>query len=893
VQPYRRSWLLTVLFVLLCILSVGALPLMCYWYPRIYLLLTHRKSDNKKATAILSHSTLTKQYEISYLKTIVLEQYQQRWRAYEYRNALFVYSTVTDEYVRVAFNTELTLSYIRDNMSLGVDPTTRQLRRTLFGLNGINVRIKNPFELLLDEVLHPFYIFQVMSIIVWCLSEYYFFSALILVSSGISALTSLIETRKNLLNLRDMAQHSCMINRYYGSEYERINSDNLVCGDLIELENDMTIPCDILLLSGECIMNESMLTGESIPVVKQALYTADDLDHTIYKGNSSLTLFAGTKVLQTKLKGKSDKVQGICVRSGFETAKGKLVLSILYPRPSEFTYYRDAFRFVGILASISIIGMIYCVIRYSIMGVDGIQVFLRAANLVTIAIPPALPVAITVGTAIAVSRLSGKKIFTISPSRVNVAGKINCMCFDKTGTLTEDGLHLNSIHLVENSRFKDEVETDELYDFVEANSQRKDDVNSIFLYCMVSCHSLVEHCGRIIGDPLEQEIFTVTKWELNDPDSSLEKYKNALAIVTPPNNRSYNRTSTASAEVGILKRFEFSSDLKRMSVIIKDYGWNETYALVKGSPEHLKELCVPSSIPNNFDSKLFEYTYRGFRVISMAYKRVPAEAVSNYSREQIESDLIFIGFAIMQNKMKIDTPSTIAELSDAKIDNIMVTGDNALTGVYIAKESGIITTPAVYLGDVDGGFVRWRNVEHNTLELDPETLEPPHEESHIPFSLALTGAAFQSLLKDHYANIDETKPVKKLQINLNCLFYKVLVTGRVYARMSPDQKRVLSEELQKIDYFVGFCGDGANDTGSLKASHVGVSLSQEEASIAAPFTSLNPSIASVPIVIKEGRASLSTSFQVFKFMAFYSLVQFFVVLLLYERNTTLGNFQVW
>ena len=61
--------------------------------------------------------------------------------------------------------------------------------------------------------------------------------------------------------------------------------------------------------------------------------------------------------------------------------------------------------------------------------------------------------------------------------------------------------------------------------------------------------------------------------------------------------------------------------------------------------------------------------------------------------------------------------------------------------------------------------------------------------------------------------------------------------GTVFARMSPDQKAQLIEEYQNIDYIVSMCGDGANDCGALKAAHVGISLSEAEASVAAPFTS--------------------------------------------------------
>lgn len=66
----------------------------------------------------------------------------------------------------------------------------------------------------------------------------------------------------------------------------------------------------------------------------------------------------------------------------------------------------------------------------------------RCLNLITITVPPALPAAMTAGTAFAISRLKKKKIFCISPPRVNVSGRVNMMVFDKTGTLTEDGLQV-------------------------------------------------------------------------------------------------------------------------------------------------------------------------------------------------------------------------------------------------------------------------------------------------------------------------------------------------------------------------------------------------------------------------------------------------------------------
>src|SRR5271155_2091506 len=78
----------------------------------------------------------------------------------------------------------------------------------------------------------------------------------------------------------------------------------------------------------------------------------------------------------------------------------------------------------------------------------------------------------------------------------------------------------------------------------------------------------------------------------------------------------------------------------------------------------------------------------------------------------------------------------------------------------------------------------------------------------------------------------------------------MLVRGQIFARMSPDEKHELVEKLQTLEYCVGFCGDGANDCGALKAADVGVSLSEAEASVAAPFTSRSFEISCVVQLIR-------------------------------------------
>jgi cation-transporting ATPase 13A2 len=137
----------------------------------------------------------------------------------------------------------------------------------------------------------------------------------------------------------------------------------------------------------------------------------------------------------------------------------------------------------------------------------------------------------------------------------------------------------------------------------------------------------------------------------------------------------------------------------------------------------------------------------------------------------------------------------------------------------------------------------------------------------------------------------------------------MLVKTQIFARMSPDEKNEVVERLQALGYTVLMCGDGANDCAALKAADVGISLSEAEASVAAPFTSSTPDISCVIEVIREGRAALVTSFSCFKYMwvpvylslwlvtdtkgrALYSLIQFTTITLLYSFASSLGDFEV-
>jgi len=136
----------------------------------------------------------------------------------------------------------------------------------------------------------------------------------------------------------------------------------------------------------------------------------------------------------------------------------------------------------------------------------------RALDLITIVVPPALPATLSIGTSFALSRLRKSGIFCISPNRINVSGKINVCCFDKTGTLTEDGLDILGVRGFERNahRFGELIE--DVHDLPLNTGGSK----ASFLHALATCHSLQVVDGEVVGDPLDVRMFNFTQWTLEE-----------------------------------------------------------------------------------------------------------------------------------------------------------------------------------------------------------------------------------------------------------------------------------------------------------------------------------------------------------------------------------------
>lgn len=180
-----------------------------------------------------------------------------------------------------------------------------------------------------------------------------------------------------------------------------MTSDELLPGDVVRIPTQSVLPCDFILLTGGVIVNEAMLTGESIPVMKASLpMTSEVYSET---ETSRHTLFGGTSVVQVRPSG-NEEVLGLVRSTGFLTAKGALVRDILYPKVLKFRFYSDSLKFVFIMGIVAFIGFLITLpVMLETMGT--IEIIDKSLNLITITIPPALPAAMTCGTLFAIGRL--------------------------------------------------------------------------------------------------------------------------------------------------------------------------------------------------------------------------------------------------------------------------------------------------------------------------------------------------------------------------------------------------------------------------------------------------------------------------------------------------------
>jgi cation-transporting ATPase 13A2 len=216
------------LYYLSCLLSLGVFYLLFRWFPKYRIRLMGMPTPLQTCQWVVIedqwnqldiHTVHTEVYGRP-LSTIFSPDYQSydedndptiyQLRYIDYRYHRLIYHPGDDQFCLIGGWKDPSWTNAK-GMRAGLDADDRDSREQVFGKNLIDIQQKSVFQLLMDEAFHPFYIFQLASLVLWSLDQYYYYAVCIFSISVISISATIIETKATMNRLRHISLFECDI----------------------------------------------------------------------------------------------------------------------------------------------------------------------------------------------------------------------------------------------------------------------------------------------------------------------------------------------------------------------------------------------------------------------------------------------------------------------------------------------------------------------------------------------------------------------------------------------------------------------------------------------------------------------------------------------------------
>ena len=695
-----------------------------------------------------------------------------------------------------------------------------------YGANTFDIPVPTFTELFKEHAVAPFFVFQIFCVGLWMLDEYWYYSLFTLFMLVMFESTVVWQRQRTMNEFRSMGIKPYDILVYRLGKWTETQSDQLLPGDLVSVtrtKEDSGVACDMILVEGTAIVNEAMLSGESTPLLKDSIQlrpgdAAIDLEGL----DKNSLLWGGTKVLQithgnpdeerpklaSGVPAPPDKgAMAIVTKTGFETSQGSLVRTMIYSTERVSANNVEALLFILFLLIFAIAASWYVWDEGVRKDRKRSKLLLDCVLIVTSVVPPELPMELSLAVNTSLAALAKYAIFCTEPFRIPFAGRIDVACFDKTGTLTGEDLVVEGIAGLGlgHSGTNAPRESDGAHSHMTAVQQAGIETTLV----LATAHALVKlDEGDIVGDPMEKATLTALGWGLGKNDVLTSK----PAIVSQ---------GGISGAVHVKRRFQFSSALKRQSSVATVTAADPktgrklkgTFVGVKGAPETIMKMLV--TVPADYEETYKYFTRRGSRVLALAFKQLTVDSelgthkINELKREKVEAGLTFAGFLVLQCPLKDDAKQSVQMLNESSHRVVMITGDNPLTAVHVAREVEIVDREVLILDAPEHSTegeekLVWRSVD-DKVHIDVDPTKPINPEIIKTKDLCVTGYALAKF-KDQVG-------------------WKTLLRYTwVYARVSPKQKEDILLGLKDMGYYTLMAGDGTNDVGALKQAHIGVAL---------------------------------------------------------------------
>ncbi|PIN20836.1 P-type ATPase [Handroanthus impetiginosus] len=700
---------------------------------------------------------------------------------FDFRKQRFIYSNEKNTFCKLPYPSKETMGYYLKNTGYGTEAKILTATEK-WGRNVFEYPQPTFQKLMKEQIMEPFFVFQVFCVGLWCLDEYWYYSLFTLFMLFMFESTMAKSRLKTLSELRRVKVDSQTLMVYRCGKWIKLSGTELLPGDVVSIGRstgldgeDKSVPADMLILAGSAIVNEAILTGESTPQWKVSVTGRGNDEKLSVKRDKAHVLFGGTKILQHTpdksfhLKAPDGGCVAVVLRTGFETSQGKLMRTILFSTERVTANSWESGFFILFLVVFALIAAGYVLKK----GLEDptrsrYKLLLSCSLIITSVIPPELPMELSIAVNTSLIALARRGIYCTEPFRIPFAGKVDICCFDKTGTLTSDDMEFSGVGGLTDG---EDLETE------------MSKVPDRTLEILASCHALVFVDNKLVGDPLEKAALKGIEWTYKSDEKAMPK-------------------KGSGNSVQIVQRHHFASYLKRMAVVVRVQ--EQFFAFVKGAPETIQERLV--DVPAWYVKTYKKHTRQGSRVLALAYKSLPDMTVSearSLERDTVESDLTFAGFAVFNCPIRKDSATVLSELRASSHDLVMITGDQALTACHVAGQVNIISKPALILGRAkDNEGYEWVSPDETSTisyrEDEVEALSEAHD-------LCIGGDCMEML--------QQTSST-----------LKVIPYVKVFARVAPEQKELIITTFRSVGRVTLMCGDGTNDVGALKQAHVGVAL---------------------------------------------------------------------
>lgn len=501
-----------------------------------------------------------------------------------------------------------------------------------------------------------------LSMVIQEWSDAGFIAAVLLINAAIGTVQE-HSAQRAAVALRELVTTCCRVLRD-GDSHE-IDAEELVPGDIVLLESGDKIPADLRLLACHDLeVDESLLTGESIAVLKNADQVLNTETPMGDRGNMA---FAGSLVGR-------GRGQGVVVGTGLGTELGNIAAAVLGKRAVKAPLLVRMERFTRRVAiMVGVAAILITAVAVS-RGVPLTEIFLLAVALAVSAIPEGLPVALTVALAIGMRRMARRNVIVRRLVAVEALGSCTFIATDKTGTLTVNRLTARYLAFpgrapwrVTGSGIEPEGEIQ-----VPQNLPQNDAERLVARLCraavLANDASLSRRGGSWIhrGDAVDVAVLVMAH--------------KAGVIQADTVNR-----NPETASIPFESERLFCASLNRVS--------GRQQAFVKGALEKLLPMCTNMAAAGqdlSLDRRVIEeqaedLASRGYRVIALASGELTLATGEVFSEERLKG-LTLIGLIGMIDPLRGEAKSAIVSCRQAGIKVAMLTGDHPATAVAIARE---------------------------------------------------------------------------------------------------------------------------------------------------------------------------------------------------------------